>query len=70
MATYHLFARTGWAEPLTRIDSIEAADAPGLDGFARGGDDWLEAVVIPEAAMTWVLKDGDLVAPAAEELDA
>lgn len=70
MATFHLFARTEWVEPLTRIDSIEAADTPGRDAFERGADDWLEAVVIPESAMTWVLKDGDLVAPAAEELDA
>jgi hypothetical protein len=69
MPTFHLFARTEWAQPLTRIDSVEAADTPDLGAFGTAADAWLEAVVIPASAMTWVLKDGDLVAPAAEELD-
>lgn len=70
MATFHVFARTAYADPLTRIDTVEAATAPERGDLARGDEAWLELVVIPDDAVTWVLRDGDLVAPAAEEVEA
>jgi hypothetical protein len=70
--TYHLYVRNEYAEPLARLASFEHGDVPTLDDLPVDRDpDWLEVVIIPDEAITWVLKDADLVTePTAEEVPA
>lgn len=62
MPTFHLYARTDYAEPLERQATFEADEAPSLDQLpVERSEDWLEVVLVPDAAITWVLRDADLV---------
>jgi hypothetical protein len=58
MARYLVFARTEYAEPLTHRGEVEAAD--GDEGaelaLERHGRDWVELVLVPEAAIRWILR--------------
>ncbi|MFA9430262.1 hypothetical protein [Egicoccus sp. AB-alg2] len=74
--TYHLYVRTAYADPLERLTSFEHDGVPRLEDLPVEVDPaWLEAVLIPDEAITWVLRDGDLVTepgprPATEEVPA
>jgi hypothetical protein len=60
--TFHLYTRTAYADPLERQATFDADETPGLDDLpVARSDDWLEVVLVPDAAMTWVLRDADLV---------
>lgn len=63
--TYLVFTRTEYAQPLEYLETIEAE--PGqvsLADIPRGDEGWLEVMLVPETAMTWVLRDADLVVAA------
>lgn len=60
MSRYVVFARNEYAEPLAKVGEAEHDDTPGLDDLDVG-DDWLELTVVPEDALIWVLRDGELV---------
>lgn len=60
MASFLVFGRTAYADPLALIDTVEAAATPGLDDLDTGTD-WLELVVVPTDAAIWVQRDGDVV---------
>jgi hypothetical protein len=70
--TYHLYVRNEYAEPLARVATFEHDAVPTLDDLPVDRDPgWLEVVVIPDEAITWVLRDADLVTePTAEEVPA
>lgn len=62
MPTFHLYTRTDYADPLERQATFDADAAPGLHDLpVERSDAWLEAVIIPDDAITWVLRDADLV---------
>jgi hypothetical protein len=62
MTTFHLFSRNAYADPLERVTTFEHDGTPGLDDLPVDRDpDWLEVVVIPDDALTWVLHEGSLV---------
>jgi hypothetical protein len=62
MTTFHLFSRTAYADPLERVTTFEHDGTPGLDDLPVGRDPaWLEVVVVPDDALTWVLCGGSLV---------
>jgi hypothetical protein len=59
---FHLYTRTDYADPLERQATFEADEAPGLDDLpVDRSEDWLEVMLIPDDAITWVLRDADLV---------
>lgn len=57
MATYLVFGRTEYAQPLALVSTVDAATPPALDSIDPGGG-WLELVLVPENAAIWVLRDG------------
>jgi hypothetical protein len=60
--TFHLYARTDYADPLERQATFDADQVPTLDEVPIDrSDDWLEVVLVPDDAITWVLRDADLV---------
>jgi len=65
MATYLVFGRTDYAEPLALLTTVESDDAPGRSDLDVG-DDWLELVAVPEPEAIWVVRDGRLVVERAE----
>jgi hypothetical protein len=66
--TYHLYVRNDYAEPLARFATFEHDTVPTLDDLPVERDpDWLEVVVVPDEAITWVLRDADLVTESAPE---
>lgn len=66
MPVHHVYTRTEWAEPLARLDQVESDDIPDVAAAVGEGHDWLEVAVIPDEAMVWVVRDGDLVGDAAK----
>lgn len=58
MATYLVFGRTEYAEPLALVSTVDAAAPPAIDDLDTGSE-WLELVLVPAAAAIWVLRDGD-----------
>jgi hypothetical protein len=61
-----VFGRTDYAAPLAFVTRVHAASTPTLDDL-EVGTDWLELVVIPAAAIIWVLRDGAPAAPDTQE---
>jgi hypothetical protein len=55
--TVRVYGRTEYAEPLVELGS--ARDEDDVRG-AHGGD-WLELVAFPEAAIHWIIRDGETV---------
>ncbi|HET8631611.1 MAG TPA: hypothetical protein VFL91_29670 [Thermomicrobiales bacterium] len=53
MDRYLVFARRQYDEPLAHQGDVEVAagEDPAGPALARFGDDWLELVLIPEAAI-------------------
>lgn len=58
--TYLVFGRRRYEEPLAQLSSI-AAEAPPQVTDLDIGDGWLHVVLVPEADVIWVMRDGDLV---------
>jgi hypothetical protein len=49
-----VYGRTAYAEPLEELGSLaERADVP-----AAFPGDWVELVVLPEAEIHWIVRDG------------
>jgi hypothetical protein len=61
MATYHLYVRSEYAEPLQRHATFEHDGQPTLDDLPDRDEGWLEVVVVPDDAITWVLRGADLI---------
>jgi 1,2-phenylacetyl-CoA epoxidase PaaB subunit len=59
MASYLVFARTEYAEPLEHKGNLEAADDGQASKVAieRFGEQWLEMVLVPEKEVHWVQRD-------------
>jgi hypothetical protein len=55
--TVRVYGRTEYAEPLVELGS---ARDDGDVGAAHGAD-WLELVAFPEAAIHWIIRDGETV---------
>lgn len=60
MATYMVFGRTEYAQPLALLSTVEADAPPQVDDLDVG-EDWLELVLVPSDDVIWVLRDGNLV---------
>lgn len=60
MAAYMVFARREYAEPLALVRTIDADAPPALHDLDVA-DDWLELVLVPQAAAIWVIRDARLV---------
>lgn len=60
MERYRVLGRTAYAEPLEHRGTVEAADDGGAAEAAldRFGDRWVELVLVPERAVTWVVGGG------------
>ena len=52
--TMLVYGRTAYPEPLVEVGSIGA----GEDVRAAFPGDWVELVVIPEADVQWIVRDG------------
>jgi hypothetical protein len=61
MAVSMVFARREYAEPLALVQTIETDAAPALSDLDVD-DDWLELVLVPQAAAIWVIRDARLAA--------
>jgi hypothetical protein len=59
MATFLVFGRTAYAEPLALVSTVEAAASPAIDDLGIGNE-WLELVLVPADKAIWVLRDGDV----------
>ncbi|MBY5163238.1 hypothetical protein [Salsipaludibacter albus] len=69
--TVHVYARTEFAEPLEHLRDVDADDPADLSvEDATGGGDWLEVAVVPADRLVWVIRDGELVDRAHEEVPA
>jgi hypothetical protein len=55
MATYLVFGRTEYAEPLALVSTVEASAPPAVDDISG---EWLELVAAPANAVIWVLRNG------------
>lgn len=65
MATYMVFARREYADPLELIDIVESTEVPTLDDL--GADEgWLELVVVPADQVIWIERDGELLGASVE----
>lgn len=54
---YLVFARKEYAEPLRHLGRW-MGERPGLEEVVRTwGGDWIEVVLVPEAAVRWVIRD-------------
>jgi hypothetical protein len=60
MATYLVFGRREYAEPLALLTTVDAATMPDREDLDVG-DGWLELVLVPEDAAVWVIRDAHLV---------
>ena len=49
-----VYGRTAYAEPLEAVGSV----AHGEDVRAAFPGDWVELVVLPEAEIRWIVRDG------------
>jgi hypothetical protein len=65
MATYLVFGRTDYAEPLALLTTMESDAAPARHDLDVG-DGWLELVAVPETEAIWVVRDGHLVVERAD----
>jgi hypothetical protein len=55
-----VYGRTEYAEPLVELGTArDEGDVP----VAHGGE-WLELVAFPEAAIHWIIRDGETVVDA------
>ena len=61
MATYLVFGRTEYAQPLALVSTVDADMPPRLDDLGVGTD-WLELALVPSDDVIWIVRDGDLVA--------
>jgi hypothetical protein len=54
---YRVFGRTAYPEPLEFRETMTAADddAAATAALERHGRQWVELVLIPERAITWIL---------------
>jgi hypothetical protein len=52
--TVLVYGRTEYAEPLEAVGSLEE----GADARAAFPGDWVELVLIPEADIHWIVRDG------------
>ncbi|WP_370324229.1 hypothetical protein [Euzebya sp.] len=60
MATYLVFARRDYPDPLELVDEVTADRTPTRDEVG-GDEDWLELVVAPADAVIWIQRDGEVV---------
>ena len=52
--TQRVYGRTEYAEPLVELGIVEDEEPrAAFDG------DWVELVAVPEAAIHWIIRDGD-----------
>lgn len=65
MATYLVFGRTEYAQPLALVSTVDADAPPPLDDLGVGTD-WLELALVPLGDVIWIVRDGDMVADRAE----
>jgi hypothetical protein len=62
VATYHVFARSAYADPLGHVTEVELDELPSLETLPVDRDPtWIELVVIPDDDIHWVIRDGRLV---------
>jgi hypothetical protein len=59
MATYLVFGRTEYAEPLALVSTVEATAPPAIEELDIGNE-WLELVLVPADKAIWVLRGGDI----------
>jgi hypothetical protein len=59
MATFLVFGRTEYAQPLALVSTVEAGVTPAVDDLGIGSE-WLELVLVPADKAIWVLRDGDV----------
>lgn len=64
---WRVMARTEYAEPLEEHAIVESVEAPDLstataaaDAFHDEPQAWLEVAVVPDDAVLWVIRDGEL----------
>lgn len=67
MERYLVFARAAYAEPLAYRGALEppAGESPERAARDAYGAEWVELVLIPEGAITWVVDE-----PAATSVEA
>lgn len=65
MATYLVFGRTEYAQPLALVSTVDADAPPQLDDLGVGMD-WLELALVPLGDVIWIVRDGDMVADRAK----
>jgi len=61
LATYLVFGRTEYAQPLALVSTVDVDMPPRLDDLGVGTD-WLELALVPSDDVIWIVRDGDLVA--------
>lgn len=59
---YLVFARKAYAEPLRYQGALEAEGNPKGKAEQAFGEEWLEVVLVPEAAVRWVVREREEVA--------
>lgn len=64
---WRVMARTEYAEPLEQQAVVESDEAPDLAAATTAADaahdapqEWLEVAVVPDDAVLWVIRDGEL----------
>ena len=65
MATYLVFGRREYPQPLVQLAAVEADAPPDLADLGVG-DGWLELQVVAHDDVIWVLRDGALAVDWAE----
>lgn len=57
--TWFVFGRKTYEEALTQIGRLDAEAGKAVDDAARAryGSDWLELVAIPEARISWAIRE-------------
>jgi hypothetical protein len=65
VATYRVFGRAAYADPLRELGALAAEDAERArgDSLERFGEGLIELTLVPEAEVVWILRepeeDGD-----------
>lgn len=59
--TYHLFARSEYADPLALVATFDCDHVPTLADLPERDASWLEVAVMAIGDVTWILRDGDLI---------
>jgi hypothetical protein len=58
-ATWFVFGRREYQEPLTQIGRLEVAPGTSVAAATKQeyGDQWLELVAIPESRISWAIRE-------------